>query len=301
MTDFFVFRPPRKIGTVFHLAALAFTVGIGGLGLMQASRAEAGLAFLLALLPISIAVLLSPLLAYRTYALWRASYILERDGVHLRWGLRAEDIPISSIQWVQPASTIPGLRLPWPRWPGAVLGERRLPNAIPVEFLAARSDHLIMLATPGRIFALSPADPTAFIHTFQRFSEYGSLAPIPYHSTRPAALLSHYWNNLPARLLWFATLLPSLGLLVWVSLSIPLRSQVALHFTPEGEPGEFVPAVRLMLLPILNTFAVLIDWLVGLFFFRYAESRPLAYLLWSGGVITALLFLGAVAFILTSK
>ena len=60
------------------------------LGLWQAAQAEIGPGFLLYLIPIVLGLIFIPLLAYRTYALWRASYLLERDGIYLRWGLREE-------------------------------------------------------------------------------------------------------------------------------------------------------------------------------------------------------------------
>ena len=62
---------------------------------------------------------------YRLYALQNASYIIARDGVHLRWGARREQIPMDEILWVHPAAELPApVSLPRLRWPGAVLGLR---------------------------------------------------------------------------------------------------------------------------------------------------------------------------------
>jgi len=52
-----------------------------------------------------------------TQAYWLA------HGLRLRWGLRAEDIPLPEIEWIRPASDL-GFHLPKPflSMPGALLG-----------------------------------------------------------------------------------------------------------------------------------------------------------------------------------
>lgn len=61
-----------------------------------------GPVFLRYLLLAGLCLLPLPLLVYRFRALQRAHYILERDGIRLRWGLRAEDIPMDQVDWVHP-------------------------------------------------------------------------------------------------------------------------------------------------------------------------------------------------------
>jgi hypothetical protein len=56
--------------------------------------------------------------------------------------------------------------------------------------------------------------------------------------------------------------------------------------------------VRLLLLPVINTFFVLVDLFLGFFFFRRKESLPYSYLLWGMGALTPVLFLMAAFFIL---
>jgi hypothetical protein len=92
-----------------------------------------------------------------------------------------------------------------------------------------------------------------------------------------------------------------LALLVWVSLAIQGRGELHLGFQPDGSPGDIVPAVRLMLLPILNSSFFLVTLFLGMFFFRHEESRPMAYVIWLSSAVTNLLFLLAVFFILKSN
>ncbi len=65
-------------------------------------------------------------------------------------------------------------------------------------------------------------------------------------------------------------------LLIWVSLAIPGRSQVIFGFQSEGPSGDLVPAVQLLLLPTLNTFFVIGDFFLGLYYFRWPERQAIS-------------------------
>jgi hypothetical protein len=299
MEDSATFSPPRQWGLVFHIAAILLLAGGGLLGLSQAARAQAGPAFLLYLLPGGVAVLLIPVLIYRAAALQSASYRLERDGIRLRWGLRSEDIPMTAVQWVGLAGQSPA-RLPavFIGWPGARLGVRRLPDGRPLEFMASRASQLVLILTAQRGFAISPGDPAAFLQQYRRLAEYGSLSPIAARSVYPELVGQSFWSDRPARLMLLAAAAASLGLLAWVSLATPAYQQVSLRLSAGGSPLEPVPAVRLLLLPVLNSFFFVLDLLLGVVFYRHRATRPLAYLVWAASLLTALLFLAAVFFIL---
>jgi hypothetical protein len=90
----------------------------------------------------------------------------------------------------------------------------------------------------------------------------------------------------------------AIGLILWVSLSIPSHPQISLRLNTDGSPVEPVPGIRLLLLPVLNTFFYITDLLLGLFFYRRSDTRSLAYLMWTGSILTSILFAGAVYFIL---
>jgi hypothetical protein len=301
MQDEFAFRPDRRMGLIFHAAGILLFTMASLVSLWQASQASIGLIFMVYLLPILAAVIIVPILAYRIYALQTASYILEREGIRVRWGLRSEDIPIDDVLWVHPAAELSApLPLPALRWPGAVTGKRHMAGGGEVEYLAGNFRDMLYIATPRGGIAISPADPDRFLATFQRFTEMGSLSPLPARSVYPTFLLARVWSSRTARVLVVACLALSLVLLVWVSLAIQGRDLVHLGFQPDGSPGNLVPAVRLLLLPILNGFFLLVALLLGMLFFRREESRPMAYILWLVSTLTNLLFLLAVYFSLKS-
>jgi hypothetical protein len=296
-----IFTPDRRQGTLFHLAALVILSGVGLLGLLLAADTGSSPLFLLFLAPALLALSLIPWFIYRYFSLRNAQYTLEREGLRLRWGLRIEEIPMENVLWVRPVSEL-GIPMPLPRlrWPGAVIGSRSLPEDEEVEYLAGQTHDLVLIATPGRGFAISPADPPAFLHAFQHFLELGTLAQLPARSVYPASLLGRVWTNRAARGLVLVGLGLSLALWIMVAVAIPTREQVLLGFSQSGQTSTLAPAVRLVLLPVLNTGFVVIDLLIGLFFFRRENGQSLAYLLWTAGVVTPLLFLLAVAFILAA-
>lgn len=298
----YVFLPPRRLGILFHVALIILLAGAGFLGILQASLAESGPVFLLYLLPSVLAAGLVLYLGYRVYALWVALYGLERDGLRLRWGLRYEVIPMDRVLWVRLASELENpLPLPGLRWPGNIIGVRHYPDGTSLEFMASQLDSLVVIATPGRVFVISPRNTGEFMQTYQRLAELGSLTPLAPHSVYPAFLLSRSWSDIPARAMILINFLLSLVLLMWVSLAVSQHAEIALRLSPGGSALEYQPAIRLMLLPVINAFFVLVDLLLGLFFYRRSEYRPLAYLLWGAGSLTPLLFLGAVYFLLRAS
>lgn len=318
MDEEFVFAPERRGGYIFQLGAgLVFALA-GLFGIYQASSARIGPAFLLALIPILAAATAIPLLAYRFYGLRTARYVLEREGLRLRWGLRMEEIPIENILWVHRLEDLHvPLPLPRLRWPGALVGVRRLPGGgkgsaasrelLPggeVDFLAAGARNLVLVATPQGVYAISPAQPEAFLAAFQRCTEMGSLSARPPRSVYPTFLLSRVWSSRLARALTLSGAGMSLLLLAWTSLAIPGREQVILGLQPGfgfgAIPGGYaVPALQLLLLPLVNLLFFGIDFFLGLFFFRKPESQPLAYLLWGSSALTGVGFLAAAWFILS--
>lgn len=294
-----VFYPPKRNGMLVQGTALAAVGALAGMGLLQATRATMGPAFLAALLPILAGALLAPLLVIRISALRNARYLLERDGIQLRWGLRQENIPMNAVLWVRPARAFKA-RLPLPLvfWPGSVLGRRRLGGAGEIEYLASGMRGLVLVGTPGRVFAISPKDPAAFLAAFQRLTELGSLSPLERRSVYPSFILGRVWRQPGARFLILLGVFLSLALVTLVSLAVPGLGTVALGFLPDGSLREPAPAVRLLLLPLLNSGFFVIDFFAGLYFFRQNESSPLAYLAWGSGAVVPVLFLVGTVLIL---
>ena len=295
------YPPPKQFGLLIHAVLVLALGGLAAWGIWNLTRAEVGPNFVVFLLDTLLALVPLPLFAYRAYALMRADYILDRDSLELRWGLRDEDIQLTDIEWLRPAADLTApLRLPWLPIPGAVLGLRRHPDLGVVEFLASDPRNLLLVGTSRRVYAISPAQAASFAQTFARSIEMGSLIPAEAKSVYPSFIFSQAWENPLVRFLWLAGLFMNIGLVVWVMLTIPTLSQVTLGFAPSGAMLTPSPPTQLILLPIESAFLFLVGLVAGLYYYRWENHRILAVIIWASGALTSLLFLLAALFIVST-
>jgi hypothetical protein len=295
------FPPAKQLGLILHAFLILLLAGVSLWGFTNLTSAEVGPMFVSYLLSGILAFAPIPFLGYRAYALFKADYYIDRDSLAILWGLRIEDIPLTDIEWVRPASDLTRpLALPRFRLPGAVLGTRRHPDLGAVEFIASSARNLILIATSKHVFAISPGDPASLVHTFARATELGSLTPTQAKSVYPSFVVTQAWESPMARFLWMTGLLLNLGLVAWVGVLIPSVPQVPFGFNALGLPDETAPSVRLILLPLISALMFITGLLAGLYLYRWDRERPLAFIIWLSSTLCALLFLLAVLFLVTT-
>lgn len=295
------FPPAKRTGITTHMIVIIVLVAASTWGFWNLSNAQVGPSYVTYLLIALVTFAPIPILAYRAYALLRADYYIDRDSLAAIWGLRVEDIPLTDIEWVRPASDLTrALSLPLFRMPGAILGTRRHPDLGLVEFIASDSKNLILVATSKRVFAISPEKPAAMVQTFARAIELGSLSPAEAVSVYPSFIINQAWESRLARFLWMSGLFLNLGLTVWVGVLIPSLTEVPFSYNAVGTPDKFVPSSQMILLPLISGFMYIIGLIAGLYFYRWEENRPLALVVWIGGTVSAVLFLMAVLFLVTT-
>src|SRR5258706_14715565 len=181
------FPPPKRFGFVLHGIIILMLGGVSTWGVLNLTRAQVGPQFVIDLLLALLAFAPIPVLGYRAYALLRSDYYIDRDSLAILWGLRIEDIPLSDIEWVRPATDLTHpLALPAFRLTGGVLGSRRHPDLGLVEFIAADTKNLILIATSKHIFAISPRDAAGLVRTFSPATELGSLTRAESESGYPS-------------------------------------------------------------------------------------------------------------------
>jgi hypothetical protein len=295
------FPPPRQPGQNLHAGLILALALITGVFAYLIYRRPISPLLTLYLVIGGAALILLPLLVYRFYALSRSNYHLDRDRLTLKWGLRMEQIPISEIEWIRPMASLAGVvPLPFFSIPGAVLGVRRQTDLGQVEYMASDPHSLLLVAASGKVFAISPEDPSTFLEDVQRAMEMGSLTPAASHSVYPSFVVLQAWESLLARFLWLAGLFLNIGLLAWISLMEPTLGKVSLGFLPSGQPRPPSPGPWIMLLPVVSLVFFLAGWIAGLLTYRRPDHRPMAFILWASGVLSSFLFLLAVLFILTT-
>lgn len=295
------FPPTKQSGLTTHALFIVVFAAISTWGFLQLSDTSVGPSYVTYLLIALLTVVPIPILGYRAYALLRADYYIDRDSLAAVWGLRVEDIPLTDIEWVRPASDLTNpLRFPYLRLPGAVLGTRRHPDLGLVEFIASDTKNLILIATSKRVFAISPENPAALVQTFARATELGSLLPAKPVSVYPSFIITQAWESSLARFLWMSGLFLNLGLFIWVGILIPSLSRIPFGFDALGIPNETAAATQLILLPLISAFMYVTGIATGLYLYRWEPQRPLAHIVWASGTLCSILFLIAVLFLITT-
>lgn len=295
------FPPPKRRGLAIHISLILILSIVSITGFYYLTRVEAGRDFLFSFLAAILPILPLPFIGYRAYSLQRANYIIDRNHLSIQWGLRNEEIPLSDIEWMRPASDLTHpVKLPLLYITGSITGMTKHEDLGGVEYLASDPERLVLVATSKRIFALSPSDPGLLLQTFARANELGSLTPVIPKSVYPSFLISQAWDRGLIRFLWLSGALLIMGMFVWVTLLIPAISRVALGSQPSRAGIESVPSTQLILLPLASLFLFLAGWLTGLYLFRWDRERPLAYIVWVSGSLMVLLFLIAAFFTVTT-
>lgn len=291
------FDPPRRKGVALHLGALALASLVVVVLLILALSQQPGLSVVLLLIGALLFSLPLPLLFYRLYALWQSGYWIGREGLRLRWGLRLVDLPYEKILDVARAEELEGdLVLPRWSWPGGLVGQNQDAELGVVEFMAAEPQALVLIGTEERVFAISPEATQDFVATYKRESERGSLRPMLARSVAPSFVLVEAWGSLTNRRLLIAGAGLGLGLLVLVGILAPGLQAVSLGFAADGQPLAPVAGVQLFLLPALNLFFYMGNFVLGLLFYREAQGAHFSTLLWGSSLVTGLFFLGAILF-----
>ena len=123
----------------------------------------------------------------------------------------------------------------------------------------------MVIATPGHYYVISPAEPEQFLEACQRYLEMGAERRSTARSEQPSFLMARVWASRYARPYVLLGLGLNLLLLVMVSLVVPGREAIILGFVPGAAA---VPAVRLLLLPVVSGIFYFGDFFLGLFLFR---------------------------------
>lgn len=246
--------------------------------------------WLLAMLPPLIMI---PLLISRLFGLIRSGYTVSRDFLVLQWGNRLVKIPIQSIEWVRSFDSL-GLEIKAPRFFRSGIVRELVPSRDLgwVEYLADDVQRSLFIATPERVYAISPARTFEFSNALSEAIESGSLLPAEAVSIEPETIFTRLWQNPSARLLILSLIGGNLALLIIVQLMLGNVNAMAVF-----SQQSVITPVSLQLLPFWAVFLASIDLFLGLFFYRKQIYRMAAYFLWGAGAVLPVLLALSIALI----
>lgn len=286
-----LYKPDRKKGLLLYGTALFVCTAAGITSFLLLLHSTGGI-FVVWLLLFLAALVSIPVLGISLYGLLNAFYRVTREGIRLRWGMREVFIPMEMVEWVQSAESVT-LELHFPRWSwsGIVRGVRSTRELGVIEYMADDPARLLLLATPDRVFALSPRDDERFVRAIQHAMESGNLSPVEGFSFEPSTFVSRLWEDHTARGLVAAGIALNLALLVVANLIIPQRIEIVLG----GQGQTPIPSTSLLLLSMMSIGLGVLDFVLGVNFYRKMEIRMLSYLLWGTSALLPFLLTLAVA------
>ena len=285
----FQFAPSRFKGVVFLSIVCLILIGTEVFLLRNFDISQVGLQFFLLLIALIILAVPLALLLYRLYSLIFSYYRLERDGLHIQWGLRTEVIPLNAIEWIRRPSEMT-VDVPWSvmPMPGAYLGTVETKDGLTFEFLASDMGKMLFLGTSRYIYAISPQHPEQFLIGFERILQMGALTNVQWTTTRPGNWLLEAWNNKPGRISTILSMAFLILTYIWVGSRFRVNSTVFLSFSATGEPVEAVSSVNMLVIPLAATIIWVVGTVLGLWVFQQKNSRRAAELVW-GAVAAAIL------------
>ena len=262
----FSYAPARGKGLLFLFPLCAGLIALEVFLFLRFDISQVGLQFfllLIALLLIGVPLLF---LLYRLFSLIFSEYRLERDGLHIQWGLRTEVIPLNAIEWIrfpgEMTDDVPWSVLPMP---GAYLGTVKVDEHLTYEFLASDMNKMLFLGTPRCTYAISPRNPS-----------------------RPGNWLIEAWQSKAGRISVLSSLVFLITLYIYVGTQFRVGETISLSFSPSGEPLESISSVNMLVVPLGATFIWLLGSIMGLLLFQRPENRRTGEIVW-GAVSAAVL------------
>ena len=286
-----VFKPAPDRSRWEGLAVVAWVLIIDlALVFWLLRRSVDGVSFLLlAVVLLSLPLLLH--LLYRTWGAFTLEYWVDRNAVRIRWAGDCVVVPLPAIRQIISEGAPPVQRSArfWPApFVRPLVGNQREQWFL---YASRPPGDSLWLETDDALFAISPAQPDAFLAALQQHNQLG-----PSHSLvlgreriglHPLVLVE---DPLGRRLL-LAGLLGVLALFGVLFFAYPaLPDLLIFHYDTAGLPDSIRPQSALFLLPSIGLIAFAVNGLVGLWL-AYRRQATGAYLLWGSTLAIHLLSL----------
>jgi len=291
------FRPPRALGVITggFLAGWAFAGFAFVLSLAAGSAVEfkTFVAWVAAVLLLCIA----GLFASWTYCLATLTYVVERDTLTIRWGMRRIVIPIDTILRMVPGRTLDEAKVSGINWWGCHVGSADVKRIGYTLFYSTHSspDELLYVHTTQESYALTVVDQAAFAEEVQARAAMGAVMEHVQHSTATGVAAFPFWRDRVAIGAALAGALMTAILCGYVYSRYPgLPAVVKLNFPALGGVTRVGDRTELLRLAYLGAGVLALNTTLGILV--HARERAAGiWLLASTGMLQLVLIAAAVA------
>ena len=243
-------------------------------------------------------LVLAGVLVYRVVGAWTLAYELDRNGLYILWAGNRATVPLGQVERVDVGA--PGARLsPSPlRGVGYYRGRGRTDDGRTLHMFATRPlRQSLVLHTATDAYAISPADPDAFVQDLEQRRNLGVVKPLAPALDQSRIFFYAFWSDTLVRRALVVAFLLNLLLLGFLAARYPaLGSTVQMRFNAAGALAELRPRHQVLFLPLAAFVVSLLNTGLGLTI--YARERAGARMLQLGSVLVQVLFAIAVLSIL---
>lgn len=286
------YEPPRRASLLFNLGiGLLALVGALALLIFGSGNDVRNSNLLLMLLAVPL-LLTFVYLSYQVFLILTTRYRLTRSSFELHWGFQREIIPLDLVEWAHPVSDFDSpMPLPGFLFPFQYYGKRNIRGLGLVEFAATNKPNMVLIRADERHFVISPDDAHTFAKDFENVSGLGAAEAVQPVSQNLRSMIREIFQDGTSKKLLLAGLAGVLLLaVVTIALSATRRNVTWITL-------ESVPSNRLLLLLLVGVLDLLLNTLVGAYFYlRNLLQKRWIFLFWSWSVLISLILAIAAVF-----
>jgi hypothetical protein len=287
-------RPSRAAGTAIGTALFAVALVLAIALLARAISWPASWPGFLAYLGAGVLAVLAAAFGFWAWACSSMRYVLDHQGLSIRWGPVTHFLPMSSITAVTPGKAEMRPRISGVGWWGYHIGSGDVEGVGPVVFFSTHrsAEELVYVRTASVAYGLSPQNPERFAAEIERFQSAKDEAGPTEATIRREQIAAHpIWADRIARYLALAAIAVNVALWGYVLAVYPdLNNEITIEFPPIGDITTLQARSEILTIPTAASVILGVNLLAGLIF--EWKERAATYL-----VLSATLFLQVLFFI----
>jgi hypothetical protein len=289
----FIYRPPRGAGAIVGglIAGVALLLSL--LLVIKAIDEGPSVIGLLAVVVGLFLFSLFLLFGYWTVACITLEYIVDRDGLIIRWGMVRQIVPLREIRRLVVGAQIPLPRIRGVNWLGYHVGQAQTERIGTTLFYSThqRPDEVLYVLTAGPAYGITVLEPTVFASAVQQQRALGPTSPYPIRPAHPWPVLQSFALDRRALALAAVTVLSFVLVAGALLVRYPsLPDDVTVHFPAAVE--RVVAKRELLQIPL--TGAVILAINLVLAYLLHSWERALSYLILGASIGMSVLLLSAV-------
>src|SRR5262245_30854882 len=152
-------------------------------------------------------LVLAGALAYRVAGAFTLGYQLDRNGLYITWLGNRAVVPLDQIQTVDIG--VAAEQIPWRLFQGIgyYRGRARTADGKPLHLFATQPPaRCLVIYTPDEAYAITPADPEAFVQDLEQRRNLGATKPLAPTVESSRIFLYAFWNDRTVRILLIVAL-----------------------------------------------------------------------------------------------